>query len=787
MNNLTHFFSNEFVAALGWSLLHSLWQGALIALLLGIVLLFLQKRSSNLRYTLAASSLGLTLIAFFGTFAYLFNAAKSQQQAFNDTLYIVTQENYTEFANQIGNQSLFSIFLEYFNQHLPIIVVFWLLGVLVLSLRFLGGLSYLKRLRYTQNQEIGEHWQERLNSIKSQIGLNKSVQLLESALIKVPMVIGYMKPLVLLPIGTINALSAAEVEAILAHELAHIKRNDYLINLIQSIIDVLFFYHPAVWWMSNTVRTERENCCDDLALAVTGNSLIIAKALASLESIRQRSYHLSLAFTGNKNQLFNRISRLLGQPMKKNNHFVEGLVAVIVIILCLTTINYRVNAAVTEIEDEFTELEIVGDSIIPKIESILEEGEEIIKEYIVIEEEIELSTTNSSSSTRWVKHTDGSFTLVEIPNSSEKLFSNALGTIDNTTMRWVKKDNDDEPVLIEIPNLPKKSFSIRKVQDSDGNIQIVEIPNSLNQSSSTRWIKDENDSFELIEMPDFPKTLFSNELGLIEETTTRWVKKGDKKLALIEVPTSGNNEFLFDNSSDSERELFDENYEYKWKIKNAKDIKIDIQSIDAIADTSILEDAEIIIIDGDKVTVVRKKSKLSKSEKARLKSKLKHLDRLDELEELDDIRNIERTKARLKATERRLEAEKERLEHQIQAQKERTKAQKERIKAQEERMKIHSKERMKAQEKRMQAQEQRMKAQEERMRKMEIKNKESAEQHKLKTERLEAALRKDGILKEGEKLNTINLKKENGKTILRINGKKLPGDQAKKYIKIIEE
>ena len=113
MNNLTHFFSNEFVAALGWSLLHSLWQGALIALLLGIVLLFLQKRSSNLRYTLAASSLGLTLIAFFGTFAYLFNAAKSQQQAFNDTLYIVTQENYTEFANQIGNQSLFSIFLEY--------------------------------------------------------------------------------------------------------------------------------------------------------------------------------------------------------------------------------------------------------------------------------------------------------------------------------------------------------------------------------------------------------------------------------------------------------------------------------------------------------------------------------------------------------------------------------------------------------------------------------------------------------------------------------------------------
>ncbi len=732
MNNLTHFFSNEFVAALGWSLLHSLWQGALIALLLGIVLLFLQKRSSNLRYTLAASSLGLTLVAFFGTFAYLFNAAKSQQQVFNDTLYIVTQENYHQLVNQVTeSQSLFSIFLAYFNEHLPIIVVFWLLGVLVLSLRFLGGLAYLKRLRYTQNQAIDKHWQERLNSIKLQIGLNKSVQLLESALIKVPMVIGYMKPLVLLPIGTINALSAAEVEAILAHELAHIKRNDYLINLIQSIIDVLFFYHPAVWLMSNTVRTERENCCDDLALSVTGNSLIIAKALSNLESLRQRSYHLSLAFTGNKNQLFNRISRLLGQPMKKNNHFVEGLVAVIVIILCLTTINYKVSAAVTEIEEERTEM--VTDSIIPKTETILEEGEEAMEEYIIIEEE------------------------VKIP----------VAPIPPFPISWMQNENF---VFPELSSLPKVLF-LNEFESVDGTI--------------TKWIRGDDGKLILEEFIGGSARFPISALAELEITFPANTEALNTFFEIPKVPT-----LIFDNSSNFDGELSDENYEYKWKLNKSKGFKVKKYSIDAIADTSILEDAEVIIIDGEKITVIRKKSKLSKSEKTHLKGKVKRLEHLERLNELDRTRiegQAKRVEIQLEATERRLEAEKERLEHNMKALEKHTQAQEERMKAQSKRMEIHSKEIMKAQEKRMQAQEERMKAQEERMRELEIRNKERVERQKIQNEKLEQALRKDGVLKEGEKLKTLNINENNGKVTMKVNGQKLSEEESKKYIKIMKE
>lgn len=760
MNNLINFFSHEFVAALGWSLLHSLWQGALIALLLGIALLFLQKRSSNVRYTLAASSLGLTLVAFFGTFAYLFNAAKAQQEAFNDTLYIVTQENYNHFVNQVtAEQSLLSIFLEYFNQHLPVIVVFWFLGVLVLSLRFLGGLAYLQRLRHTQNQPISEHWQERLNSIKTQIGLSKSVQLLESALIRVPMVIGYLKPIVLLPIGTINALSAAEVEAILAHELAHIKRNDYLINLIQSIIDVLFFYHPAVWWMSNTVRTERENCCDDLALSVTGNSLIIAKALANLESLRQRSYHLSLAFTGNKNQLFNRISRLLGQPMKKNNHFVEGLVAVIVIILCLTTINYRVNASVTETKDELTEM--VSDSIIPKEEIIIGEGEEVIEEYIIIEEEVEVPVApDAPFPVRWVENPDGVLALAKVPNAPKAFFSNEFALADGTTTTWANGSN--------------------------GKIILKQFPNG-----STRFVIPSADELEVIAPADL---IAPGHILDMPEVPT-WKEQEHS----IHIMPSGTNEFLFDNAPHIDGNLFDENFKYEWKLDNKKNLKFKVHSLNAVADTSILEDAEVIIIDGDKITVVRRKSKLSDDEVEieinRMMNEVKRLERLKEMEKVRVEREVEQVKAMAhrekEMAERRLEMEKERLKHQQHMLEERTKAEQERIKAETKRMELRTKERIKEQEMRLKEQKERVIEMqiraEERAREAETRAKERAEKQSKQNERIENELRKDGILKSGEKLKTINVNKNNDEVTIKVNGKNIPEDKVEKYMRIIKD
>ena len=121
---------------------------------------------------------------------------------------------------------------------------------------------------------------------------------LESTLVEVPMVIGWLRPVILLPVAATTGLSSEQLEAILAHELAHVARRDYLVNLLQSVVETLLFYHPAVWWVSNQIRVEREHCCDDIAVAVSGNVLVYARALTELEELRGRSPAPSLALGG---------------------------------------------------------------------------------------------------------------------------------------------------------------------------------------------------------------------------------------------------------------------------------------------------------------------------------------------------------------------------------------------------------------------------------------------------------------------------------------------------------
>ena len=144
--------------------------------------------------------------------------------------------------------------------------------------------------------------------------MKKTVRFVESGLAKTPMVIGYLKPIILFPLGTVNQLTQQEVEAVLAHELAHIYRNDYLLNIIQSFIEIIFYYHPAVWWISANIRTERENCCDDIAVKICGSSITYVKALVILDEI-QPTPNLAMLFSSDsKNQLLNRVKRILNQP-----------------------------------------------------------------------------------------------------------------------------------------------------------------------------------------------------------------------------------------------------------------------------------------------------------------------------------------------------------------------------------------------------------------------------------------------------------------------------------------
>jgi CubicO group peptidase (beta-lactamase class C family)/beta-lactamase regulating signal transducer with metallopeptidase domain len=323
------------VQILGRILLHFLWQGLVVALALW--LLFFVFRPSQVRYVLACAALVvMTLLPVFTGIRVAREQARLEGNRYileslaNSTAPTATPEAATleegvkvVSAAQVQNTnttntptqptsettSYLQITLN-IDRYLPWLVVTWFIGVVALSVRLLGGLFVTQKLRTKLTKAVPSEIEEKLESLATQLKL-KGVNVLESLSVQVPMVIGWLEPVVLLPTSAISRLSVKQLEMILAHELAHIRRNDYLVNLLQTIIETLFFYHPAVWWVSNKIRETREHCCDDLAIALCGgNKFHYAQALASLDSLRPGS---SLAMAANGGSLLQRIERLAGR------------------------------------------------------------------------------------------------------------------------------------------------------------------------------------------------------------------------------------------------------------------------------------------------------------------------------------------------------------------------------------------------------------------------------------------------------------------------------------------
>jgi GWxTD domain-containing protein len=179
-----------------------------------------------------------------------------------------------------------------------------------------------------------------LNHLSGRIGIARRVSLWNSTLVQVPTVIGWLRPAVLMPVGCLAGLSASQIEAIFAHELAHIRRHDYLVNVFQSLVEAVLFYHPAVWWVSQQIRKERENCCDDLAVSINGDCLAYAQALSFLEE--RRSSHPAIALGANGGVLAMRIKRLLGYKNAPSYSWLAAgtqlAVVVVAVALCIGTL-----------------------------------------------------------------------------------------------------------------------------------------------------------------------------------------------------------------------------------------------------------------------------------------------------------------------------------------------------------------------------------------------------------------------------------------------------------------
>jgi beta-lactamase regulating signal transducer with metallopeptidase domain len=280
-----------------YTLLHSLWQGLLLALLAGVIVMLTRKRPASLRYALLTGSLFLFAAAMVCTLILECNVNGSHRHQTPD-------------PNIRHINSLTVIFI-YIQQHAEIFVTVWLMLVLVKSCRLILGLYTLKRLNKVKTSSMPVFWEERFTALVETMKISASVTLLESGIVQVPLVIGYLKPVILVPIGLINSLAPDQVEAILLHELAHIVRKDYLVNLIQKIIGTLFFFNPAVLWVSFLIRSERENCCDDIAIGHTRNRFGYMRALISFEEYRQDLPDQALAITGNTGAIPQRIKRMI--------------------------------------------------------------------------------------------------------------------------------------------------------------------------------------------------------------------------------------------------------------------------------------------------------------------------------------------------------------------------------------------------------------------------------------------------------------------------------------------
>jgi beta-lactamase regulating signal transducer with metallopeptidase domain len=316
----------ETIRVLGWCLLHFVWQGAVLALVLCALLSC--QRTPQARYASAVCGLIAMMVVPFVTFAILKQSPETVRpfsiggfaQAGN---VIEAVQLNTALPHELPSFSFAShaVAIDW----LSYAVLAWFAGVYMFTLRTLGGWMLLMRLRRQRAEAIAGELLETCLELQRRLGVSRAVRYVCSKAAESPAVFGWLRPVVVLPLSALAGLSPWQVEAIIAHELAHIKRWDLLVNAFQIATETLLFYHPAVWWVNRVIRNEREHCCDDVAVEACGNARDYARALAQLEESRSASVW---AMAANGGVLTSRIGRLLGLKRAARSMSVAGMAVI---------------------------------------------------------------------------------------------------------------------------------------------------------------------------------------------------------------------------------------------------------------------------------------------------------------------------------------------------------------------------------------------------------------------------------------------------------------------------
>lgn len=300
---------NNLIKATGWSIFHSLWQGAIIYGILLFLVSAFPKTNAKIKHNLAYGALCMMFIGFCITFATLFKIPSASQIPATESPITAAQYQYLLNLPEEISSSTENIF--------PYLVSVYGVGLLFQILILMAGYSKLTQLKKAQRSPVPEEWQQVFEQMLNKLNIGRHVDFNLSDKVSVPLVIGYLKPVVLFPIALAAQLDIKQVEAILIHELSHIRRNDYLLNLVKTGIETVLFFNPFVWLSSKFISIEREHACDDLVVKFTGTPITYAHALLKLEILKDKaSPALSMAATGKNQHLYQRIKRIT--DMKTN-------------------------------------------------------------------------------------------------------------------------------------------------------------------------------------------------------------------------------------------------------------------------------------------------------------------------------------------------------------------------------------------------------------------------------------------------------------------------------------
>jgi len=304
---------DSLLPALTWTFVHSLWQGMILAVLAGTVLLLTRYTTASRRYAF----LLILFLVFLGSivFTLFIHLNSGGANTGLDNISTTTLPVLLPLQTWLGKVAVF------LNTHSSWLALTWFIVFLFKCSIMIKEMGQVKSLRTNAIQIGNENWSKRMQALAHELRIKKPVRLLQSCLVKVPVTVGHINPVILVPIGMLSNMPPAQVEAVLLHELAHIRRHDYLVNFVQRLAESILFFNPAVLWVSSLLRAEREACCDELAINHTGSKLNFVEALIYCKEASMCKASYVISFMGPRNLLLYRVNRILSNQNKKPSRF----------------------------------------------------------------------------------------------------------------------------------------------------------------------------------------------------------------------------------------------------------------------------------------------------------------------------------------------------------------------------------------------------------------------------------------------------------------------------------